>query len=292
MAALKKKILAHAEISGDRTTPIYGLLLARRDTAAHLENCFYSPLVSVAIQGHKESIIGTEKYHISAGNCLIAAVDIPSVNYVLDASPDHPFLTVTLLLNRQLITQLISEIPALAMPHSTRFKGIRVGEADCLLLEAFLRLLALLDTPEEIPVFAPLIIKEIHLRLLMGPHGAELQALNTLGTQGNQIAGVVTWLRAHYREPVSVAMLASMAKMAPSTFHRHFKQITTLSPLQYQKRLRLYEAQQLMLFEHISAAEAGLIVGYESASQFNREYRRQFGSPPHADIKKLTQAKS
>ena len=139
-------------------------------------------------------------------------------------------------------------------------------------LDAFLRLTELLDTPDQIPVLAPMIVREIHYRLLVGPRGRFLRAVNTAGSRGNRIAKAIAWLRNNYKEPLQVDELARKVNMAPSTFHRHFKQITTLSPLQYQKRLRLYEAQRLMLVENEYDSSACLAVGYESPTQFNREY--------------------
>jgi len=148
-------------------------------------------------------------------------------------------------------------------------------------------LVELLEKPEQIPVLAPLIIREIHYRLLIGAQGERLRMINMLGTQSNQIARTITWLRDNYKEPLQVDELARKVNMATSTFHRHFRLVTTLSPLQFQKRLRLYEAQRLMLVENEDAAIAALAVGYESPTQFNREYKRQFGEPPHRHVSQL-----
>lgn len=162
-----------------------------------------------------------------------------------------------------------------------------VAEVDPDVLDAFLRLAELNEKPEQIPVLAPMIIREIHYRLLIGPQGERLRMVNTLGTQSNQIAKSITWLRDNYREPLQVDKLARKLNMATSTFHKHFRQVTSLSPLQYQKRLRLYEAQRLMLSENEDAAVAALAVGYESPTQFNREYKRLFGEPPHRHVSRL-----
>jgi transcriptional regulator GlxA family with amidase domain len=162
-----------------------------------------------------------------------------------------------------------------------------VVEVDPDVLDAFLRLVELLDRPEQIPVLAPMIIREIHYRLLIGPQGERLRMINTLGTQSNQIARSITWLKENYREPLQVDELARKVNMATSTFHRHFRQVTTLSPLQFQKRMRLFEAQRRMLVENEDASIAALAVGYESPTQFNREYKRQFGEPPHRNVNQI-----
>ena len=167
------------------------------------------------------------------------------------------------------------------------YKGLSVADVDPDILHAFLRLVELLEKPEQIPILGPLIVREIHYRLLIGPQGEFLRRLNTLGTQSNQIAQAITWLRDNYREPLQVDKLAQKVNMATSTFHRHFKEVTTLSPLQFHKRLRLYEAKRLMLTESKDASSASLAVGYESPTQFNREYKRLFGEPPHRDVMRM-----
>ena len=167
------------------------------------------------------------------------------------------------------------------MPKS---RPIVVSEASEELLETFRRLVNLLDTPSRIAVLAPLILREIHFYLLSGSQGGCLRLFNTQGTQANTIARAVSWLRENYALPFRMEELARRVNMAPSTFNRHFRQVTSLSPLQFQKRLRLYEAERLMLQEGKDAGTAALMVGYESASQFNREYKRQFGDPPRRDV--------
>lgn len=287
LAQLKERILVKARESGDHDTAVDGFMLSRRNLTNQPDNCFYIPLVSVTVQGFKRSIIGSEEYRYGEGHCLIAGVDIPSVNFVTVASEEHPFLAATLFLDRQLITQLMPDLPPARNADETDCRGMLVTEADPYVLDAFLRLTELLDAPDQISVLAPMIIREIHFRLLTGPHGGRLRALNTVGSQSNQVARAISWLRENYKDPLLVENLAKMVNMAPSTFHRHFKEITTLSPLQYQKRLRLYEAQRLMLLDKMDAAEAGLAVGYESPTQFSREYKRQFGDPPHRDVSRL-----
>ena len=218
---------------------------------------------------------------------MVAGVDLPSVSYITVASPERPFLGLSLSLDKYLIAQLAAEIPPSSKLGNGSFRGISIAKVDPDVLDAFLRLAELHDKPGQIPVLAPLVIREIHYRLLIGPHGERLRMLNTHGTQSNQIAKTITWLRKNYKEPLQVNELARKANMATSTFHRHFREVTTLSPLQFQKRLRLYEAQRLMLTEDEDAAVACLAVGYESPTQFNREYKRLFGEPPHRHVCQL-----
>ena len=284
---LKEKLLRWMPGTGDYPTAIEGLSIHRRDEANKPENCFYKPLVAVIVQGFKRSVIGSEEYRYGQNHCLVAGVDMPSVNHVTVASPEQPFLGLSLSLDKYLITQLAAEIAPSCRLGTGSYKGMAVADVDPEVLDAFLRLAELLEKPEQIPVLAPMIIREVHYRLLIGPQGKRLRMVNTLGTQSNQIAKSITWLRDNYKEPLQVDELARKVNMATSTFHRHFREVTTLSPLQFQKRLRLYEAQRLMLAENEDAAVAALAVGYESPTQFNREYRRLFGEPPHRHVSQL-----
>jgi AraC-like DNA-binding protein len=187
------------------------------------------------------------------------------------------------------LSQLVSEVkprPAKA------YKGLTVAEAGSDMLDACLRLLNLLDTPERIPVIAPMIMREIHYCLLAGPEGEDFRLLGTAESPNNQIARAVGWLREHYRELFSLAELAAGVNMSQPSLCRHFSRITGTSPLQFQKRLRLYEAQRLMLTEDKSAETAAYEVGYDSPTQFNREYKRQFGEPPRRDIQKIITIKA
>ena len=264
-------------------------MLSKLDKGEELENCFYTPRVGVVLQGHKRSRIGSVEYRYGEFQCIVVGVDMPGIFYLTDVSPQKPFLAVSMELDRYLITQLSAEIHPALRQNSARhsYRGVAIADVELGVLDAFSRLVDLLDHPEQIPVLAPIIKKELHYRLLLGPHGECLLAINTLGTQSNQIAGAITWLREYYRKPLLIGELAEKVNMAPSTFHRHFKLVTTLSPIQFQKRLRLYEAQRLMLAEGKDANFAAIDVGYESVSQFNREYKRLFGEPPFRDINRL-----
>lgn len=284
---LKEKLMSWLPEKGSCITAIKGLAIFRHDEADICENCFYKPSVGVIVQGFKRSVIGNEEYRYGENHSLVTGVDIPAISHIMTASPEHPFLSVSLELDKYLITQLLTEIKYDLSPMNHSLKGISVEKVNPDILNAFLRLTELLDNPEQIPVLAPMIIREIHYRLLTGPQGEYLRMISTQGTRSNQIADAIAWLKENYKSQLQIDALAERINMAPSTFHRHFKQVTTLSPLQFQKRLRLYEAQRLMLTNNVDAGIAALEVGYESATQFNREYKRLFGQPPRRDVNRL-----
>lgn len=286
-ARLKEKILCRVTETGLHETAIEGLRLARRHALSEPEHCLDKPLCSIILQGGKRAIMGSVNMQYEENQCLLVGVDMPSSFQVTVASAERPFLAVSCNLNIHLISQLMTEMALVPEAENTSYIGMSVMDASPKLLDAFLRLVEVLDTPERIPVLAPMIEREIHYLLLSGPQGAQLRRINTLGTQSNQVAKAIFWMRGNFMNPVQIDTLAQRVNMATSTFHRHFKDVTTLSPLQYIKRLRLYEARRLMLVERQDANSASLSVGYESPAQFNREYKRFFGEPPLRDIKRL-----
>lgn len=291
--ALKEKALRHMPEVGVKETAVPGLSISRRLAHDILENSLYKPCIGVMLQGRKKSIIGMEEYIYGEGQCLVVGVDVPSSFYVMDGTEDAPFLCLSLAVDSFLLTRLAAEVPpSPESPSASSMRGVSVENVDVAVLDAFSRLMDLLDRPEHISMLAPMIIKEIYYRMLLGPQGDFLRRFHTLGSQSTQIAHAVTWLRDNYRSPLQVEELARRVNMATSTFHRHFKEVTSLSPLQFHKRLRLFEAQRLMLAERVDAASAGLAVGYESPTQFNREYKRLFGEPPHRNITRLKNASS
>lgn len=285
--AIVQKILPYASESGDWPTIIDGLFLYRRDWNYLPENRFFPPAITVVVQGQRSTFLGEYEYRYKTGECIVQSMDIPSINYTTRATPEKPFLSVSLQVDRYLAARLSSEIPANSVVEN-RLRSVSVDKVDITVLDAFRRLVDLLEQPEDIPFLAPRIIEEIHYRILKGRQGDFLRQVNTFGTQSNQIARAVLWLREHFREPLSVEALARQANMAPSTFYRHFKAITQTSPIQFQKKLRLHEAQRLMMIEKKYVAAAAFAVGYESAKQFSREYRRLFGKSPSQDIEKVT----
>lgn len=284
---LIQKILPFAPRTGKFATGIDGFSITRFDSPTQSENCFYDPAIGIVLQGYKQAVIGTEEFCYGTHYCLVNGVDIPSINNILEASPDKPFLAVAVAIDHKLATELSAEIHPTSTAGASSYSGVSVAEVSPDLLDAFSRLAEVLDNAEQMTVLAPMIIREIHYRVLVGPQGGCLRMINTLGSQSNQVAEAITWLRENCVNPFHVNDLAARVNMATTTFHRHFKQITSMSPLQFQKRLRLYEAQRLMLSEDKDATSASLEVGYESPSQFNREYKRLFGEPPHRDISRL-----
>lgn len=281
---LKELLLKRMPEPGKCSTAVEGLFISRRESDDHVENCFYRPSVGLVVQGSKRSIVGSDEYSYGENQCLVVSVDMPSSFFASEATHERPFLALSLDLDRYLISRLVMELPTIPDAGNESYKGVAVTDVTLELLNAFLRLAELLEKPEEVAFLAPVVIQEIHYRLLLGPLGKTLRRFCTHGTQSNKIARAITWLRDNYKEPLRVEALARRVNMGTSTFHRHFKDVTTLSPLQYHKSLRLYEAQRLMLTEDADAASASLTVGYESPTQFNREYKRMFGEPPRRDV--------
>ena len=280
--SLKERLLKWLPEQSRLETPISGLALTRHDENTSAIKCFYTPMIALVVQGFKRSMIGDHEANYGELHCVTVGIDMPAVFHITDASPQAPFLSLSVKLDRRIITQLITEAPSIVTVQEGEVTPIVVDEVGKDLLQAFSRLVELLDTPSRIPVLAPMILREIHYYLLCGSQGK----FNTNGTQANQIAQAISWLRENYTSPLRMEELPRYANMAPSTFNRHFKEVTSLSPLQFQKRLRLYEAERLMLLEGKDAGTAALMVGYESGSQFNREYKRQFGAPPRKDVAK------
>ena len=281
---LKEILLRHMEKPGVCASAINGLTLVRREAVNSSERCFEKPLASVIVQGSKYSAIGTQEFHIHANQCFVFGVDVPSTSYVIDPTPEKPFLSLFFYLDRQILSDLVIEMETEERPSFMEGQGVSVADAEPEFMETMLRLAELLDKPRQIAVRAPIIMRELHYLLLIGPQGGTLQGLYTHGTQNSQVVQAIALMKQNIAVPLRMDALARQVSMSVSSLHRHFKNITGFSPLQYLKQLRLYEAQRLMLIENERAANAALSVGYESVTQFNREYKRMFGEPPHRDI--------
>jgi AraC-like DNA-binding protein len=268
-------------------TAIPGFALYRRTAAAPPATHVYEPAMAVILRGSKRVIVGDEAFLYDESRFLLTAVDLPVSSCVVQASPEAPYVSLRLALDLPKVRQLILDYE-LPQPRLAPIgRGMATGPATAELLCALWRLLDLLDTPEDIPVMADLVQKEILYLLLKGEQGGRLWQLAMTGSQSNRIQKVINHLRRAFAEPLRVEDLAAMAAMSVSSLHHHFREITSMSPLQFQKQLRLQEARRLMLVEDLDAGMAALRVGYESASQFSREYSRQFGQPPARDIKQL-----
>ena len=286
---LIRQVAARAA-EGDHPTAVPGLSIYRRSQPTACTSAAYQPSLVVFLQGQKRINLGRTTYICDGSNFLLTSVDLPVVSQVIDATPEKPILGLLLRLEMAEIRRILSEHELPIPPEPSGARGMAVGVTSAELLGACSRLVNLLDTPQDIPFLAPLIQREIIYRLLRSPQGNHLRAIATLGEQSHRTARVISWLRANYARPLRVEDLAAMAQMGVSTLHHHFRSLTAMSPLQYQKHLRLHVARERMLADGLDAASAAFEVGYESASQFNREYSRFFGQPPMRDIKSRRQA--
>ena len=282
---LRRKIAAHAPNAGAHATAILGLTLYRRTAPSPCYSAMYEPSLNVFVQGRKRIALAGTTYLCDESTFLLSSVDVPVVSQIVAASEDVPLLSLLLKLDMAVVREILSQEEFLAPDGSSPARGITIGKTTVDLLKPFCRLLDLLDASEDIPFLSNLIQREIAYRLLRGPQGERLRAIATLGDQSHRTAKAIAWLRANYTKPLRVEKLAEIARMGMSTLHHHFRALTAMSPLQYQKQLRLVAARERMLVEGIDAASAAFEVGYESASQFNREYKRFFGQPPMRDIK-------
>ncbi len=246
------------------------------------------PMLAIVVQGKKEALLGEESYRYGAAQYLVVSVDLPISGFIVEATPDKPYLGFKLNLDPSELCDIITNQTKLnTSKKENSVRGFFVSSADPPLLDCALRLTKLLDTPQDIPMLAPMIIREIYYRLLIGEQGEAVRQIATSGSHMQRIAEAIKLIKADFTQPMRVEELAGQTKMSPSSFHHHFKKVTSMSPLQYQKQLRLLEARRLMLAENSNAVNAAHQVGYESPSQFNREYSRMFGAPPIKDIERL-----
>jgi AraC-like DNA-binding protein len=243
----------------------------------------YEPAVAIVAQGCKRVMLADEIYHYDPAHFLLVSVGLPVAGQVINASPESPYLSLRIDLDPGQLSELIL---AAGPPeaHGRPQRGLAVSQAEPPLLDAVVRLLHLLDSPRDIGVLAPLVLREISYRLLVGEQGPRLRQIAAGNGQARRVATAIRWLKDNFARPFSIEALAREVHLSPSGLHHQFKAVTAMSPLQYQKRLRLQEARRLMLSEALDAASAGFRVGYESPSQFSREYRRLFGQPPQRDL--------
>jgi AraC-like DNA-binding protein len=286
-AGLARAIERFAQSDGDYMTAAPGLSLHRRKGRTEPLHCIFSLGLGVVAQGHKQVLLDDQVISYGPGQSMLTTIDLPVISHVTDASADSPLLGMMLTLDSRLIAQMASEMQLPPLQRHTVCRPITIEPLNERLIADLIRLVELLDEPALVAHLAPLIRQEIVLRLLGGPHGPQLQRLAANGSPSQQIAKAVAWLKQHFAEPLPVDDLATRVHMSPSTFRQHFRALTGTSPLQYQKQLRLQEARQLMLNQSIDAGDAAAQVGYESASQFSREYSRLFGTPPLQDVRRL-----
>ncbi|MDR3726990.1 MAG: AraC family transcriptional regulator [Terracidiphilus sp.] len=282
---LVRKITAHIREDGKEPTAVPGLSLYRKSAPSECTSAAYEPELIVFVQGEKRINVGGNILVCDGSTMLLSSIDLPVVSQVSRATVDEPILGLTLKLEMPVVREILSQDEFLVSGVASATRGMVAGKTPVELLSACVRLLDLLDKPADIPFLGSLMQREILYRLLRSPLGKHLRAIATLGEQSNRTAKAVAWLKTNYSKPLRVEDLASVAQMGVSTFHHQFRSLTAMSPLQYQKRLRLHVARVRMLTEGLDAASAAFEVGYESASQFNREYSRLFGQPPMRDIK-------
>ncbi|MFJ4430593.1 AraC family transcriptional regulator N-terminal domain-containing protein [Pseudomonas sp. NPDC089395] len=287
MAKLCKVIGAHAPAAGDFATSIADLSVYRRNAPAPPVTCIVEPSIVLVVQGAKEMVIGSDVFPYDTTRFLVTSLNIPANSAVTMASDSAPCLGMVFKLDLRTLAELIAQDGRLVGSGKSVHTSAGVGQLSPKLLESFTRLVELLEEPDAIPVLWPLIQREIHYRLLLSDQAPLLRYIASVGSKGHRIAKAIDWMKVNYAAPLRVDELASQVQMGLSTFHQHFRQLTAMSPLQYQKWLRLNEAKRLMLNEHLDAATAAFKVGYESPSQFSREYGRQFGTPPKRDIAEL-----
>ena len=286
-AELARKIASFIGSAENRATDIPGLTLHRRTGPTAPCSMTYEPSVTVIAQGRKRVELGRNVFIYDASRFLLTSVDLPVVSRVIEASEEVPCLALSLKLEMPVVRELLNreEIPVAETPSDN--PGMATGRTTVEFLSACCRLVDLLDTPRDIPFLSGLIQREIVYRILQSAEGARLRAIATLGEQSHRTAKAIAWISANYAKPLRVEDLAEVAGMGASTLHHHFRALTAMSPLQYQKLLRLQAARGRMLMDGLDAASAAFEVGYESASQFNREYSRFFGQPPMRDIRTL-----
>ncbi|HEY1035879.1 MAG TPA: AraC family transcriptional regulator [Pseudoxanthomonas sp.] len=239
------------------------------------------------VQGAKRAILADEVYEYDASRFVVASVDLPVTGQVTQASADAPYLCLIMKLSPSTIAELVTEAESARAPLPPPSRGLFLQPSSVEMLDAAIRMVKLLDTPHDIPLLGPLIEREILYRVLCSPQGAMLRHIGIADSQGQRVAKAIHWLRQHYAQPLRIDHIAREVHMSASALHHHFKAVTAMSPLQYQKQLRLQEARRLMLSEVMDAASAGHRVGYESPSQFSREYSRMFGAPPVRDVERL-----
>ncbi len=289
LEALRKSIARWTDKPDRYKTAIPDLSLFRREEPTGPISGMYEPSICLMAHGAKRVLLGDDTFVYDGHHFLITSVHLPTVVQIIKASREEPCLGLMLELDQRVISQLMvdSNLPPPRPQQSSR--GMATGEVTLPLLNAFQRLVDLLAEEKDIPILAPVIQREIIYRLLVGDQGVRLRQIASAGSQSQQIARAIDWLKGNFTQPLRIDDLAAQASMSSSTFHHHFRSMTALSPLQFQKQLRLHEARRLMLAEQLDAATAAFQVGYESPSQFSREYNRLFGAPPLRDITNLRQ---
>lgn len=285
-AEFRTLVARHAS-GGISKTPIPGVVVSRMDHGGSQDESTTGTILAVVAQGTKRLSVGASVHDYGAGQYLVASVDLPVSGHFTDATPEHPALGFGLELRPEIIAELMLTVAAAEFPRPARGESsppaIAVGDVSARLLDAVLRMLRLLDHPRDIPVLAPMIEREILWLIMTGEQGATVRQLGLADSSLSRVRHVVRWIREHFAEPLRVDELAERARMSPSAFHRAFHAVTSMSPIQYQKSIRLQEARLRLIANPGDIGATAYAVGYESPSQFSREYRREFGASPSED---------
>ena len=268
-------------------TPIEGLAILRYDQPRPPSHILFQPAMCIVAQGAKWATFGGNRLEYRAGQALVVGVETPSVGQVVEASPGAPCLVLVFALDLAIMRSVAEGLEAPPKAVGEPSRGVFVTDFQGPLADCALRLVRLLDTPRAIPTLFPVLMREICYWLLTGPHGGDIARLALAGSPSRRVVSALHSLRERFRKPIRIEDLAEIAQMSPSAFHRQFKALTSFSPLQYQKQLRLLEARRLMASGAASVEAACFDVGYESPSQFSREYARLFGAPPKRDAQRL-----
>jgi len=284
---LARLIEHHSSQDGVYETAIPSLFVIRNSNVTEPVYRVYKPSLCFIAQGTKEILLAKERFEYGPANYLISSMNLPVIGQIIKASPNAPYLSFKLEFTQSQILKVLNDSEFKLAPKENAKRAMYVGQIELSLLDAILRLVRLLDDPKDIPFLAPIYTDEILYRLLQGPYGVTLAQIAMEGSSTYRIREAIEQIIENCDKPLRIEELAETANMSISSFHRHFKEVTAMSPIQFQKHLRLQEARRLLLSESADAADVAFRVGYESASQFSREYSRMFGSPPRADIKRL-----
>ncbi|MCC4621574.1 AraC family transcriptional regulator [Xanthomonas cassavae CFBP 4642] len=288
LTELSTLLLRHAPADGMHATPITGLQIMRSSTRTVSIPTVYTPMLCLVAQGRKRAMLGAQAFHYHPEMYLVASVDLPIVGAVVQASAEQPYLCFCLDLDTAILSELAIQHPELTeQQRDAAPAGLLLNRSTPQLQDTAVRLARLLDQPHEIAALAPLVTRELLYRLMAAPANAVVRQMAIADSRLNQISKAIVWLREHYAQRFSIEQIADLSAMSRSTFHAHFKAVTSMTPLEYRSHLRVHEARRLMVAEALTAADAGFRVGYESASQFSRDYARILGEPPARDAQRL-----
>jgi AraC-like DNA-binding protein len=289
---LVQRATALAPMEGVNASCVSGVWIMRASSTSQPLPALYEPCLCFVLQGRKRACLDGEMYVYDPLNYLVVSVPLPLSSQILEATADKPYLCLRLAIDITVIADLLGQVRAAEEVEAEASRGLFVARTNDAMFDAVLRLVKLLEQPHDAAALAPLVIREIYYRALTGEWGQRLTELCSAGAHVHRVARAIHLVKSRFDEPLSIESLARAVHMSPSSLHHHFKAVTSMAPLQFQKQIRLHEARRLMLAEGLDATSAGHRVGYESPSQFNREYRRLFGAPPRREIEAVGRAVS